>query len=189
MTLCVSTGVSSPTHTFSNSSYSTVAQISEYITIVFSTLKPTSHLLYWSNSLQLLEYPLSRPNDLLNMLNHNHFIGSIGEWISLAYLQLKGHKLITKNYRCRYGEIDLIMTDNDDYVFIEVKSRASITFHNPLFSISTLKQQRIIKTSEHFLEKLGHYQNLNVRYDVALVCLYPCSIDWIPNAFTSQHPF
>ena len=127
--------------------------------------------------------------DLPFMPSNNQHIGPFGEWASLIYLQFNGLKLITKNYRCRYGEIDLIMTSLNQCIFVEVKSRTSTSFYNPLFSISPLKQQRIIKTSEHFLEKNPLYQYCNIRYDAVLVNLQRHSIDWIPDAFTPQIPF
>ncbi len=105
----------------------------------------------------------------------------------IAYKFLSRHKLclIEKNYYCRQGEIDLIMTDDLDLVFIEVRHRNKADFMQTIESIDYKKQQKIITTSQYFLLNNQHIKDYNVRYDVVIVNqnLNQPEINWIKNAF------
>ena len=83
-------------------------------------------------------------------------LGEQGEDLALNYLQQKGYQLITRNFHSRFGEIDLIMQEKDDIVFVEVKTRTNRTFGTPLQSITPAKIQSLIKTVQY-------YKHLNPR--------------------------
>lgn len=111
--------------------------------------------------------------------------GTVAEQLACDYLQKRGLQLVTKNYHCRRGEIDLIMQDQSTLVFVEVRYRASSKFGSALESVNTQKQQKIIYTAEHFLsnQKASFSQ---YRFDV--VAIMPNAqqqpeIHWLKNAF------
>lgn len=82
------------------------------------------------------------------------------------YLKKQGLTLITKNYFTKFGEIDLIMIDNDCLVFIEVRYRQNDKYVSGFQSITTTKKQRIIKTAKQFINQNPKYWNFNYRFDV-----------------------
>jgi putative endonuclease len=92
------------------------------------------------------------------------------------YLLESGLLLIQSNYRCRFGEIDLIMRDRDTVCFIEVKFRKSFAFGGAAVSIPRSKQRKIIKTALFFLaahKRLAHHA---LRFDALLIQQQPTSI-------------
>jgi putative endonuclease len=117
--------------------------------------------------------------------------GNTAEAYALDYLQSQQLIFVTNNYRCRGGEIDLIMLDNADLVFIEVKFRSSIGYGRAAEMVSASKQQKIIHCAELFLSKHQKYSNAICRFDVFAIEGNPQSIDqalsinWIKNAFLS----
>lgn len=90
--------------------------------------------------------------------------GQLSEQLALNYLQAQGLKLLTKNYRCKLGEIDLIMQDAQAVVFIEVRFRKNDAFGNGGASVTNKKQLKIIKTASLYLQK--NYKNSSCRFDV-----------------------
>ena len=119
------------------------------------------------------------------MKQNTRIRGQKAENIANEFLQKHKLCLLEKNFYSRYGEIDLIMKDHQDLVFIEVRHRIKQSFMNPIESIDYKKQQKIIATSQYFLlnnPKLEHY---NIRYDVVIVNhhLDKPEIQWLKNAF------
>lgn len=116
--------------------------------------------------------------------------GQQAEQIACAYLQQQGLQLITQNYHCRRGEIDLIMRDAETLVFVEVRARRSDRFGSALESITADKQSRIIATAQHYLQQNRLQQNC--RFDVIAVRIAsadnsqsPLVSDWIRDAFSA----
>ena len=108
------------------------------------------------------------------------------ERLAVKYFQKQGLKIIENNYHSRFGEIDIIMNDNDVLVFIEVKYRKSIQFGSPLAVISLKKQQKIIKTAKIYMQKHGMTEyNTPCRFDVISLLGSPHNpkITWLKNAF------
>ena len=113
----------------------------------------------------------------------------MGDWSeNLACDWLMGHKLKLEesNFRRRYGEIDLIMKDQDCLVFVEVRYRKNATFGSAEESVNQKKCQRLIATAENYLLINGYGINTNLRFDV--VAISPakesdlhCTINWIKN--------
>lgn len=91
-----------------------------------------------------------------------------------------------KNYRTYHGEIDLIMQDQDDIVFVEVRIRHSVEYGNALESINKNKINKLIKTATHFLQWKKWLYKVNSRFDV--IAIQPVKgvmqLEWIKNAFT-----
>ncbi|OOY53000.1 YraN family protein [Solemya velum gill symbiont] len=78
--------------------------------------------------------------------------GTTAENLALNYLQKRGLSLVTKNYSCRCGEIDLIMQDSGALVFIEVRYRKSTRFGLPEETVDSRKQRKLILTAQRYLQ-------------------------------------
>ena len=86
------------------------------------------------------------------------------EAIAATHLAQKGLTLLEQNYNSRFGEIDLIMRDQNTLVFIEVRQRSSNRFGDALASVDQRKQQKIILTAQHYLST--HPDDSPCRFDV-----------------------
>ena len=112
--------------------------------------------------------------------------GDDAERIAERFLIENGLVLVTRNYRCRYGEIDLIMQHADSLVFVEVKLRktssGSVNFGGALASITPGKQAKMIATAQHYLA--GLKQPPPCRFDAVLLNgLTLNHVEWLRNAF------
>lgn len=108
--------------------------------------------------------------------------GSDAEQIALSYLQRQNLVLITQNYRCRFGEIDLIMRDGATLVFVEVRMRGSETFGGAATSITPAKQTKLLHTARHYLSQLK--SEPPCRFDALLLSgAGGRKIEWIKDAF------
>lgn len=91
-------------------------------------------------------------------MNYNISAGSNGESLATQYLLKKGYKILQRNFKARYGEIDIVAIDSSQkesvLVFIEVKTRSSSQFGTPLEAITSWKLRSVIKTAEFY--KLTH---------------------------------
>lgn len=105
--------------------------------------------------------------------------GRRAEQQAKEFLQRQGLILIDKNYRCRHGEIDLIMKDGSQLVFIEVRYRRTEAFGGPLASIDHRKKTRLIATASHYLQ--SKKQQGTARFDVIGIT-GENQIDWVENA-------
>ncbi len=118
------------------------------------------------------------------MLNLRQKFGKFGEDLAARYLKKQGYQILCKNFRCRFGEIDIIAKDSDTVVFIEVKSRRTSTFGHPKFAITHEKQERISKTALYYLKK-NDQSNCRARFDVVTVNSVDkkTDVEIIKNAF------
>lgn len=108
--------------------------------------------------------------------------GSDAEQIAVAYLQKQHLILLTQNYRCRFGEIDLIMRDGNMLVFIEVRQRANNQFGGAAASITPAKQAKLLRTARHYLSEIN--SEPPCRFDALLLSgTKGQEIEWIKNAF------
>lgn len=96
----------------------------------------------------------------------NHIeLGKKGEALACSFLLQKGYQIVTKNYRRKTGEIDLIAYDQETLVFVEVKSRRSTRFGLPSEAVNRRKQQKIITTALAYLQSAA-LPNQAIRFDV-----------------------
>ncbi|MDF1677727.1 MAG: YraN family protein [Legionellaceae bacterium] len=110
--------------------------------------------------------------------------GKEAEMYARRYLIKQGLKWLTSNYRCRLGEIDLIMQSvTGVLVFVEVRLRTSSTFGGALQSVTRAKQQKLLKTASYYLMAHPTLGCLGVRFDVLALDGNPPSITWIQQAF------
>ena len=97
-------------------------------------------------------------------MGRNIIVGAWGEATAAAYLQKKRYKLEAAGFRCRYGEIDLIVSNKKYLVFVEVKLRKSDSFAQALEHVDSFKQNRLRVTAEYYLSK--YPTDLQPRFDV-----------------------
>lgn len=97
-------------------------------------------------------------------MGRNNIVGSWGESVAAAYLLRKKYRLVSMNYRSRYGEIDLIVSNRKYLVFVEVKLRKTDKFASAYEHVDFRKQQKIRTTAEIFLSE--YHTDLQPRFDV-----------------------
>ena len=107
--------------------------------------------------------------------------GQLTEDFAAAYLEQRGLELVERNYRCRFGEIDLIVRDGQTLVFVEVRMRTSERFGGAAASITATKRARLVRAARHYLSKLR--STPACRFDALLIEGDPPRIDWIRDAF------
>lgn len=111
-------------------------------------------------------------------------IGNDGENQATEYLKENGYAIITRNWRIREGEIDIIAYKNETIVFVEVKNMPNATVDMIQKVLNYQKVKKIIKTSKCFLFKHRQYNNSYVRYDVIVIGMQGVSsVYHIENAF------
>ncbi len=94
--------------------------------------------------------------------------GHQGEQIALDFLMGLGYRLVEKNWRCRSGEIDLIVTDGQVLVFVEVKARNSTSYGLPQEAVVPAKQARIRRIAQYYLQVSGRDEE-ECRFDVVAI--------------------
>ena len=108
--------------------------------------------------------------------------GKDGEEKACNQLKSKKYKILEKNYRCLYGEIDIIAKYNNTLVIIEVKYRKSAKFGKGYEAVNYTKQQKIIKTLQYYINEKN--VKMPVRFDV--ISIDDNEITHIENAFGVQ---
>ena len=112
-------------------------------------------------------------------------IGDVAEEQAYQYLLKQHYQLRSRNFRCKLGEIDLIMeSPANEIIFIEVRYRKSNQFGGAIASVTTQKQRRIIQTAEYYLQKY-HLTEKPCRFDVIAFNLkqQQVHLEWITDAF------
>lgn len=112
--------------------------------------------------------------------------GQYYEQKACDYLCQQGLVLIARNVNFKAGEIDLIMLDGQQLIFIEVRYRASQQFGGALESVNSSKQQKLIKAAQLYLIREYNNQPPSCRFDVIAMTgnNEQLSINWIKNAFS-----
>jgi putative endonuclease len=119
-------------------------------------------------------------------MNTAYQVGSWVESLAANYLIRQGLKYLNQNYRCRIGEVDLIMKDKQYLVFVEVRYRKNDDFGGAKASITREKQRKIRKVAEYYLKRFSScVQHIFCRFDVIAVCgvREGLKIEWLKNAF------
>ena len=120
---------------------------------------------------------------------HTRARGQAVERHVLRYLQQRGLKLVSRNYHCRAGEIDLIMLDAGTLAFIEVRYRRSTRFGHGFDTIDRRKRRHIIRSAMHFLLTHPRLAERPLRFDVVGVHGEPAAglqVDWMRDAFSAD---
>lgn len=106
------------------------------------------------------------PPELRRGRGLNKRAGDRGEEIALRYLTRLGYELVERNYRTRYGEVDLILRDGNTLVFAEVKLRRGTGFGEPVEAVTERKQKTIRALAEGYLARKDPADFDEVRFDV-----------------------
>ena len=116
-------------------------------------------------------------------------LGAKGEEVAVSYLKSKGYRIVERNYRIRFGEIDIIAEQGDDLVFIEVKTRSGTLFGSPFESVTKQKQKQLSKVALEYISKQG-FHDRPARFDVVGIELQKGSetfqdaaVELLQNAF------
>lgn len=104
------------------------------------------------------------------------------------HLVAHGLRLLARNWRCRYGELDLVMLEGDTVVFAEVRYRYHARWGGALGSIDSRKQARVVTAAAHFLQEAPQWAEHPCRFDiVAIEGSGPQApgLTWLKDAFSS----
>jgi putative endonuclease len=114
--------------------------------------------------------------------------GRQGEQEALDYLQARGLRLLERNFRSRYGEIDLIMREADCLVFIEVRYRRRRDYGGAAASVDRNKQARLVSTALYYLQRHPGSAQQATRFDVVALTELgkTTTIEWICDAFQAD---
>ena len=115
--------------------------------------------------------------------------GKRGEDQAAAALEAAGMEIIVRNFRSKYGEVDIIALDNETVVFVEVKAWSVYGLEDLQYSINIKKQSKIIKTAKYFLSENRKYNKMAIRFDIVYVrgCQIPeYQITHLASAFTER---
>jgi putative endonuclease len=107
--------------------------------------------------------------------------GAAAESLAAAFLQSRGLAILERNYRCRFGEIDLVARSGALLVFVEVRARRSDAFGGAAGSITAAKRRRLVATARHYLA--ARRVDRACRFDVVLVRGAEPQVEWLQDAF------
>ena len=110
-----------------------------------------------------------------------HLLGRSGEDQAAAWYAAHGYEVLTRNWRCRAGELDLIVARGRLVVFCEVKSRSSEQFGAPAEAVTRDKQMRIRRLAARWLADAAPARPRAIRFDVA--CVLDGAVEVLEGAF------
>jgi putative endonuclease len=96
-------------------------------------------------------------------------LGASGEQAAADWYVRKGYQVVARNWRCRDGELDLVLRRGRTVVFCEVKSRTSAAFGAPVEAVTRTKQTRLRRLAARWLEEHPRVRAAQIRFDVASV--------------------
>lgn len=111
-------------------------------------------------------------------------IGTRAEARARRYLRRRGLRHLASNYRCRGGELDLVMEDGRVTVFVEVRMRSRDDYGSASESITETKKRRVIRAAEQFLAA-NRRDHKPARFDVIAIdgARWPARLTWLRDAF------
>jgi putative endonuclease len=113
---------------------------------------------------------------------HKIVLGAAGEDLAARWSERNGYVVVARNWRCREGELDLIVRSGRTYVFCEVKTRTTMAFGAPVEAVTRDKQMRIRRLAARWLEDGAPGPAKDIRFDVASV-LGPKDVEVVEGAF------
>lgn len=114
-------------------------------------------------------------------------IGNAGEAFVAEFLKKKGYIISARNFRTRYGEIDIIAENNSEILFVEVKTRSDNSYVRPYEYVDKRKRRKILVTASIYMQRNGY--GLQPRFDVAEVFVHDdgqMSLNYFENAFGAE---
>jgi putative endonuclease len=110
----------------------------------------------------------------------NHLkVGFIGEQRAVKMLKKAGYTIVERNFKCPFGEVDIIAKKDDVVAFVEVKARSSIEYGTPSQAVDFRRQKRYLNCAKFYFS--GRAVDYVVRFDVVEV--YKKEVNHIENAF------
>lgn len=111
--------------------------------------------------------------------------GAAAERVAGAWLRRRGLRRLDANYRCRIGEIDLVMQDGATLVFVEVRYRRTDAFGSGAETVGSAKRRRLVRAASRYLQQHPQWANHMCRFDVISMSGDECrpEIEWIRHAF------
>lgn len=106
--------------------------------------------------------------------------GDAAEARAAAFLEARGLRIVERNYRCRFGEIDIIARSGATLIFVEVRARTSEAFGGAAASITAAKRKRLLATAHHYIAR--QQTQAACRFDVVLLSGTDRRIEWIQDA-------
>jgi len=107
--------------------------------------------------------------------------GALAEQAAAEFLTERGLRLLERNYRCCFGEIDLVMSDGMTLVFVEVRYRRNQSFGGAAESITVAKREKLLRTARHYMAARKGFPAC--RFDAVLLSGDTRELEWIENAF------
>lgn len=119
---------------------------------------------------------------------YKKLLGAIGEDEAVRLLKKNGYKIIERNFRTRFGEIDLIARDKDTLAFVEVKTRSSDSHGIAKSAVTDKKQAHLVKASLVYMSRLHGKGDVQIRYDVVAIDKIEgkTTTELIKNAFSPR---
>jgi putative endonuclease len=119
------------------------------------------------------------------MMDTSNQRGQLAEDQACQYLKAQGLKVLARNFRAKTGEIDIIMQEQDEIVFVEVRLRNNPHFSSAIESVDHFKQRKLIKTATYYLCQKNWLDKVNCRFDVIGISYAQTkvAIEWIKDAF------
>lgn len=109
-------------------------------------------------------------------MGKHHDVGKRGEDLAAQFLEEKGYTILARNWKRQHAEIDIIASYENYLVFVEVKTRSSDVWGDPLDAVSKQKMNQIIKGASIYIEN-NDAESLDVRFDVISIVLKGDQID------------
>ncbi len=111
--------------------------------------------------------------------------GAAAEQLARSWLEQRGLQTLASNFRCKAGELDLVMLEGDCIVVVEVRYRATETHGGPLHSITVRKQRRLLRATRRFLQVHSGFAAHALRFDVMAITgkLESPTLRWQQRAF------
>ena len=149
------------------------------------------------------ERQMNQNEVVLKIASISQQLGQWGEQQAIFELKQAGFDIIKQNFHSRYGEIDIIAIKQQELLFVEVKARAKTQRGTAVEAVTWTKQQKMIKTVLHFLEKNPQFHEFYLRFDIFCFDFhqvfaknvqhdfskYTYDLQWIENAFTMNTEF
>jgi len=112
-------------------------------------------------------------------------LGNAAEQAAVELLERSGYRVLARNFRCAWGEVDVVAEREDLLCFVEVRMRSTAAWGDPAHTVSWAKQRKVAKAALHYLFEHGGLQERMVRFDVVSVVGRgeKALVEHIPDAF------
>lgn len=98
----------------------------------------------------------------------NKEVGDLGERLAAKFLRRSGYSILTRKYRCKFGEIDIVARDKDTLVFVEVRSKSDPEYGLPYETIDHTKRRHLERAAAEFLKRFNLF-DYDCRFDCVSV--------------------